>query len=167
MFKDRIIDCPAEGITTMKAVMINASKVYGKKEALGTIVQDGDKSKIVYKTYSEFFNEARQVGSSIINEDLWNTDGNQPLKFVGIFSKNRAEWSVVDAACMLCNLVSIPIYDTLGDENITYVLKHVSLKTLFVNDGAIKALRKTKDLASLKTLVAFDPIDADSLKYFE
>jgi long-chain acyl-CoA synthetase len=86
---------------------------------------------------------------------------------VGIFSKNRAEWAVVDVACILYKLVSIPIYDTLGDENITYVLKHVSLKTLFVNDGAIKALQKTHDLASLKTLVSFDPIKADQIKYFE
>ena len=73
----------------------------------------------------------------------------------------------MDVACILFKLVSIPIYDTLGDENITYVLKHVSLKTLFVNDGAIKALRKTQDLANLKTLVSFDPIDADSIKFFQ
>jgi hypothetical protein len=41
------------------------------------------------------------------------------------------------------------------------------LKTLFVNDGAIKALQKTQDLASLKTLVSFDPIKADAIKFFE
>jgi long-subunit acyl-CoA synthetase (AMP-forming) len=46
-------------------------------------------------------------------------------------------------------LVSVPIYDTLGDENITYVLKHCSLKTLVVNDGALKALKKTHDLDKL------------------
>lgn len=64
-------------------------------------------------------------------------------------------------------LVSIPIYDTLGDENITYVLKHVDLKTIFVNDSAVKALKKTSDLASLRFIISFDPIDADSIKYFE
>lgn len=64
-------------------------------------------------------------------------------------------------------LVSIPIYDTLGDENISYVLRHVNLKTLFVNDSAVKALKKTTDLASLKFIISFDPIDADSIKYFE
>ena len=64
-------------------------------------------------------------------------------------------------------ITTIPIYDTLGDENITYVLKHVSLKTCFVNDTAIKALKKTHDLDQLKNLVSFDPIDADSIKYFE
>jgi long-chain acyl-CoA synthetase len=46
-------------------------------------------------------------------------------------------------------------------------LKHVELKTLFVNDSAVKALKKTTDLASLKFIISFDPIDADSIKYFE
>lgn len=89
------------------------------------------------------------------------------MSFIGIFSKNRAEWSIVDAACVLFKLVSIPIYDTLGDENISYVLRHVDLKTLFVNEGAVKALRNTNDLVNLKNIVSFDPIDADSIKYFE
>lgn len=47
------------------------------------------------------------------------------------------------------------------------MLRHVDLKTIFVNDGAVKALKKTSDLASLKTIISFDPIDADSIKFFE
>jgi long-subunit acyl-CoA synthetase (AMP-forming) len=151
----------------MKDIVLHSGQKYAKKTALGTIVKDNDKSVIQYKNYDQLLQEAHQVGSAIINDDLWNTDENYPHKFVGIFSKNRAEWAVVDVACILFKLVSIPIYDTLGDENITYVLKHVSLKTLFVNDGAIKALQKTQDLASLKTLVSFDPIKADTIKFFE
>lgn len=73
---------------------------------------------------------------------------------------------MADIACVLFKITTIPIYDTLGDENITYVLKHVCLKTLFVNDGAIKALRKTKDLDKLEHLISFDPIDTESLQYF-
>lgn len=52
-------------------------------------------------------------------------------------------------AGILFKLVTIPIYDTLGDENISYVLKHVSLKTLFVDNNAIKSLKKTSDLDKL------------------
>ncbi len=46
-------------------------------------------------------------------------------------------------------------------------MKHVNLKSCFVNDGAIKALKKTQDLADLKTLISYDPIDADLIKFFE
>ena len=71
------------------------------------------------------------------------------MSFVGIFSKNRVEWSIVDIAGILFKLVTIPIYDTLGDENISYVLKHCSLKAVFVDNNAIKSLRKTSDLNKL------------------
>ena len=37
-----------------------------------------------------------------------------PMKFIGIFSKNRPEWTLVDIACMIYGLTSVPLYDTLG-----------------------------------------------------
>jgi len=49
----------------------------------------------------------------------------------------------------LFKTVTVPIYDTLGDENISYVLKHVSMKTVFVDNVAISSLKKTKDLDKL------------------
>lgn len=106
------------------------------------------------------------MGSSLINKNYFNKDTLSEMNFIGIFSKNRAEWSIVDAAAIFFKLTTIPIYDTLGDENITYVLKHTSLKTLFVNDTAIKALKKTSDLDKLEVLISYDPIDAESLEYF-
>lgn len=60
-------------------------------------------------------------------------------------------------ACAIYRLTTIPLYDTLGDENITYVLKHTMMTSLFVNDLSLKALMKTKDLAHLKTLICYDP----------
>lgn len=36
----------------MKAILLNSAKIYGNKEALGTIVKDGDKSIIKYRTYA-------------------------------------------------------------------------------------------------------------------
>jgi long-chain acyl-CoA synthetase len=73
----------------------------------------------------------------------------------------------VDVAGILFKVVTIPIYDTLGDENITYVLKHVEMRTIFVDSGAIKSLKKTKDLDRLKFIISFDPIDTESTNYFE
>lgn len=73
----------------------------------------------------------------------------------------------MDVAGILFKLVTIPIYDTLGDENISYVLKHVSLKVLFVDDNAIKSLKKTENLEKLKFLISFDPLDGETVKYFK
>jgi long-chain acyl-CoA synthetase len=85
---------------------------------------------------------------------------------IGIFSKNRWEWSIVDIACCLYKLTTIPIYDTLGDENITYVFKHTELTTCFVTEGALNSLTKCKDLVNLKHLVCFDPFTEELSKSF-
>lgn len=69
--------------------MINARKICGQRNALGNIVKDGDVSRIQYKTYDQFFNEAQAIGSAIITQELFNTDGDEGHHFVGLFSKNR------------------------------------------------------------------------------
>lgn len=89
------------------------------------------------------------------------------MNFVGIFSKNRVEWSIVDWASILFKVVTVPIYDTLGDENISYVLNHVSMKTVFVDSVALQSLKNTKNLHKLKWIVLFDPIDKESVEYFK
>lgn len=44
------------------------------------------------------------------------------LKFVGVFSKNREEWVLLDIANILYGNTMIPLYDTLGPETIPFVL---------------------------------------------
>jgi long-chain acyl-CoA synthetase len=85
---------------------------------------------------------------------------------IGIFSKNRAEWSITDMAASLFKLTIIPIYDTLGDENITYVFKHTALTSCFVNDGALKSLMKCQNLVSVTTLICFDKYTEEQKKFF-
>ncbi len=75
---------------------------------------------------------------------------------LGIFSKNRIEWALIDFACLLYNIPTIPLYDTLGDENITYVFEHTQMETVFVNDSSLKSLIKCKDLVKVKNIVCFD-----------
>lgn len=54
-------------------------------------------------------------------------------------------------------MTTIPLYDTLGDENISYVFNHTKMTTVFVNDLSLKALMKTKDMSTIKNIICFDP----------
>ncbi len=69
--------------------MLNSKKLYGNSNALGRIVKDGEKSRVEYKNYNTFLDESHSIGSAIINSHLYNTDEENHLNFVGIFSKNR------------------------------------------------------------------------------
>jgi long-chain acyl-CoA synthetase len=38
----------------------------------------------------------------------------QPMRLIGIYSRNRMEWMLVDLACCMYGFVTVPLYDTLG-----------------------------------------------------
>ena len=78
------------------------------------------------------------------------------MKMIGIFSKNREEWTLVDVANMLYGNTMIPLYDTLGPETIPFVFNHTNITTCFCSEPSVSTLMKTKDLGKLKTLVLFD-----------
>jgi len=80
------------------------------------------------------------------------------MKFLGVYSKNRAEWLYVDLACIMYGFVLVPIYDTLGPENISYVLNHSQVHNMFCSKAAAETLMKTQDLGKLKTIICFDKL---------
>lgn len=84
---------------------------------------------------------------------------NFKLRLIGMFAKNREEWMVLDLSNALYKGVLVPIYETLGPETITYVIKHSGITSCFCNDAGFKSLMKTEDLGNLQTLITFDPVD--------
>lgn len=62
---------------------------------------------------------ARQLGSGLINLELApevKEFSDLALKLVGIFSKNREEFLLLDYANVLYGNTMIPLYDTLGNQ---------------------------------------------------
>ena len=85
----------------------------------------------------------------------------------GIYSKNRAEWTITDIAACLFGFTTIPLYDTLGNENITYVFKHTNITTVFVNKGSVNALLHCDDLVSIRRIISFDKIEPFEVEAFK
>jgi long-chain acyl-CoA synthetase len=103
----------------------------------------------------------------MIAENLFSVPEGEKMRLFGIFSKNRAEWTLTDIAANLFGFTTIPIYDTLGDENITYVFNHTQMNTVFVSEGALKSLTKCKDLVKINTIVCYDEFTEDLLAHFQ
>lgn len=64
-----------------------------------------------------------------------------------------------DFACSLFGLTSVPLYDTLGLENLTYCLKQTEMTTLFLSEATLKILMGLKDHGNLKNVVLYDKVD--------
>ena len=78
------------------------------------------------------------------------------MELIGIYAKNSLEWFETDWACALFGMTSVPLYDTLGKENLIYCLKQTGMTTLFLTAACFKVLMTLEDTCSLQTLVCYD-----------
>lgn len=68
-----------------------------------------------------------------------------------------------DWACIHFGLTVVPLYDTLGVENLSYCLNQSQLTTLFVTSATLKTLLTLKDFGNLKRIISFDLLDNESV----
>ena len=99
---------------------------------------------------------SENIGTFLIKNSMLREDAQEGLKLVGIFSKNRYEWLVADIACCIYGVTIVPLYETLGTENLSYCLNHSEITTLFVSGETAKTLLKLKDHGKLRDLILFD-----------
>lgn len=82
---------------------------------------------------------------------------------VAILSENRPEWSISDFACQVGRYIVVPIYSTLSQSQIHYLLVHSACRVLILSN------RKQYDLIApllpalyeLKHIISLEEIEAD------
>ena len=79
---------------------------------------------------------------------------------VAIISDNRTEWIVTDFACMLSGLISVPLFTSLSEEAVKYILKDSGSVICFVsNELQLYKVLSVKDkLPELKYIVCFNQV---------
>jgi long-chain acyl-CoA synthetase len=86
------------------------------------------------------------------------------MKLIGIFARNREEWTLLDMANCLYGFTMVPLYENLGNQGLTYVLANSDIKTCFCSKLALINLIKTQNLHNLKTIISLDPLEEDFVK---
>uniref|UniRef100_A0AAX7STJ5 Long-chain-fatty-acid--CoA ligase n=1 Tax=Astatotilapia calliptera TaxID=8154 RepID=A0AAX7STJ5_ASTCA len=75
---------------------------------------------------SPVIEQAENLGSAFLHKGNSKTADSH----IGIFSQNRPEWTISELACYTYSLVSVPLYDTLGTEAISYIIDKASISTI-------------------------------------
>ncbi len=70
---------------------------------------------------------------------------------VAILSENRPEWHVVDFACHLIGAVVVPLYPTLTEDQVAYILRNSGVEWIFTSDQ-----KKASMLARIKPTLSRD-----------
>jgi long-chain acyl-CoA synthetase len=116
------------------------------------------------KTHSmrEFQTECENFGRGLINLDMCQPHSefrDYTLRFVGIYAKNSYRYFVQDMASVMFNKVSVPIYDTLGEEATIYVFENTRMETLCLTANHLPGMLKLKKEGKLPSLQNFIIID--------
>jgi long-chain acyl-CoA synthetase len=85
-------------------------------------------------------------------------DGMQ-RRFMGIWSKNRAEWMTTLLACMRVDTTVVGFFDAMGAEAVDFIIKQTELETIFASGEYIKKIIEFKNegyCKCIKNIINFD-----------
>lgn len=115
-------------------------------------------------TWSEYKEKIDAVSSALLGL------GHKPGDKVAIFASTRYEWAVADLGILGAQGITVPVYHTLTEEELTHVLTHAEAKYIFVENASLLRLlrRVTKKVSSLERIIVFDQageIDNDLITF--
>jgi long-chain acyl-CoA synthetase len=84
---------------------------------------------------------------------------------VAILAPNSPEWTLADAGCQFAGIIDVPIYTTLSDDAVRYILDDSAAKVLFLKDRFEfdRLAAVTGGCRTLEKVVLFDSGDSDRL----
>ncbi|MGN5952988.1 AMP-dependent synthetase/ligase [Sphingobacterium lactis] len=141
--------------------MSNFKKLYDlidnyNKEYKKDIMVAG-RSKDGWKTYStdDFIEIVDNISKGLLAKGIEKGDR------VAIMSGNRPEWNFIDFACNQLGIATVPLYPTLSNQDLIYILNDAGAKMLFVSNEELskKADHALKENNQDLPLYTFDDID--------
>ncbi|KAF7456611.1 putative acyl-CoA synthetase [Cryptosporidium felis] len=115
--------------------------------------------------------ESLRIGVNIVKAGLCplvkfpDNEYQKEIRMMGILSKNRLEWYLTEHACNAFGICLAPLYDTLGEENLKYILVRTRLVTLCISSESLErivsiversVIDSSRDQIALKNIVCFD-----------
>lgn len=148
---DKLVSYYYEDAKTLYELAIKAKKLSNDGDYLGWKPSENEPYK--WLKYSQVNEIAESIGSAFISFGI------EPAKesYVGIFAKNRPEWCMTACACDAYSFVTVPLYETLGDEAISFILLQTELKIVVCDDSS-KAMHLMNSTSSLKHIIVIEKI---------
>eukprot|EP00252_Welwitschia_mirabilis_P003466 TRINITY_DN13538_c0_g1_i2.p1 TRINITY_DN13538_c0_g1~~TRINITY_DN13538_c0_g1_i2.p1 ORF type:complete len:351 (+),score=70.39 TRINITY_DN13538_c0_g1_i2:149-1201(+) len=124
----------------------SARRMLGRRE-----IHNGKAGKYVWQTYGEVLDQVLALGYAM------RACGIEPKGRCGIYGHNCPEWVIAMEACCTQNIICVPLYDSLGESAVEYILSHAEISIVFVQETKIANLLKAikKDSGHVKVVVSF------------
>lgn len=138
-------------ITRVFDILPQLQEKYNKPNALGA------KENGKWRTYStqEFIDYVNNLSYGLHNLGLEREDK------IAIIANNRPEWNFVDFATQQSGAVSVPIYPTVSEHDLTFILNDAKIKYVFVSSSELysKVKAASASVPSIKGIYTFNNVD--------
>jgi len=133
------------------------------KESQTPVSGSGEKAagkKWVTYSVSDFVSNTNYVSAGLLALGLQKND------VVAILANNRPEWNFVDYGCQQVAMPTAPIFPTVGQDDLKFILNHSEAKVAFISDKSIyqKLVNMEDELPDLKFVFSFNPVEG--VKHF-
>lgn len=131
-------------------MFLQAGRQWGSRPAFATRVHQTKDFSLV--SYSEWCERSLDLATALI--DL----GIKAREHVGIFSDNRFDWIVADAAIQFCGAADVPRERGITSSEASYILNHADINVLFLESRALlkKISAVSKKLVTLSHIIVMD-----------
>lgn len=148
-------------ITTLYDLWTHSVAKFSKKKCLGwRDPTQGDEAPFQWLSYEAANIRVEAVGSALA------AAGMKPHSRIGILGANCPEWMIAMQACNRQGLYCVPLYDSLGENAIEYILQHSEASAVFVEASKLQrvaaALPHVK--GQVKVVVWWGADDAAAVK---
>lgn len=103
----------------------------------------------------DFVNYSNYVSYALLHIGITEADK------VAIISNNRPEWNFCDFGCQQANIVTVPVFPTISNTDLEYIINHAEVKAIFISDKNIyaKLVQIEKNIPTVKHVISFNPIE--------
>ncbi|KAL1921580.1 uncharacterized protein VTP21DRAFT_11296 [Calcarisporiella thermophila] len=157
---DELVKFP-EGVTNLWENFLHGWKVSKEGNCAGhrPIDSSGHAFPYVWQTYDQVKRRIENMGSGLRKIGL------QPEGIIGIYSVNKPEWIITEYACYLHSFVHCPLYDTLGEDAITFIIQQTELSFAVCSPDKVDNLIRLKSqLPTLTHIIVTDDPSEDLLQ---
>ncbi len=86
--------------------------------------------------------------------------GIKPGDKIGLISNNRPEWNFIDYACSQTGSINTPLYPTISDNDLKYVIADAGITYFFVsNQAAYDKVKACSENSTIKEIYSFSKIE--------
>ncbi|SBS84239.1 acyl-CoA synthetase, putative [Plasmodium ovale] len=174
MYKDKLVgNFEDNPLNNMWEMFDRVSEKFKNRDCLGTRVKINNKlGPYKWKSYGEVKELILIIGSGLINTNscpLIRCDDSRVTRarFLGFYMPNCEEWNICDLSCSAFNIVTVPLYDSLGIESSKFILEQTLMQTILCNKTCALNLFKSLEACErvyLKKIILVEPEVDEEIK---